>query len=151
VLYVEIIVYRKKSLGSIFSCPYFILIINNSTSLFIHGTGVRGEGYAATLKTIRSRVADLQLPCHVDYCDWGDAYGIDFDGLSLPSPPKRNEEDEAQALRWEYLEIDPLFDLRLWCTPAAEPAPMILGAERAAFSLWEDVVSKISDSLWEQG
>ena len=98
-----------------------------STLIFVHGTGVRSESYSQILKQVESKVVEFQLPCNVDSCPWGDVYGIDFDGLSLPDPPMRSKEEEAQAYRWEYLQVDPLFDLRLWCTPAAEPAQRVLG------------------------
>ncbi len=118
-----------------------------STLLFIHGTGVRTVGYAQTLKQIESKLAEFGLPCAVASCPWGDVYGVDFDGLSLPDPPVRNPEEEAQAYRWEYLQIDPLFDLRLWCTPAAQPPPRVLGQRTAGQALWETTVSKYIDDF----
>jgi len=113
-----------------------------STLLFIHGTGVRSESYAKTLEQIESKVAEFQLLCRVKSCDWGEVYGIDFEGLSLPEPPARSGDEEMQAFRWEYLQVDPLFDLRLWCTPAAEPPRKVLGAEYAASALWDKSVSQ---------
>jgi hypothetical protein len=113
-----------------------------STLLFVHGTGVRSESYSQTLKQIESKVIEFGLPCAVDACPWGDVYGIDFDGLSLPEPPKRNEEEAAQAYRWEYLQVDPLFDLRLWCTPAAEPPPFMFGEQKTAATIWDKSVSQ---------
>lgn len=112
-----------------------------STLLFVHGTGVRSESYTATLKQVESKVAEFHLPCSVESCEWGDVYGIDFDGSSLPDPPQRSEDEEAQAYRWEYLQVDPLFDLRLWCTPAAEPPKKVLGAKSAASVAWERSIS----------
>jgi hypothetical protein len=112
------------------------------TLLFVHGTGVRSESYSRTLKQVESKVAEFHLACAVDSCEWGDVYGIDFDGLSLPDPPERNAEDSAQAYRWEYLQLDPLFDLRLWCTPAAEPPQKVLGTKYTAAVLWDKSVSK---------
>jgi hypothetical protein len=118
----------------------------NPTLLFIHGTGVRSESYAQTLKQIEAKVAEFHLPCTVASCPWGDVYGIDFDGLSLPEPPVRDADEEAQAYRWEYLQIDPLFDLRLWCTPAAEPPRKIVGETPAAQILWGATISKYIDA-----
>ena len=69
-----------------------------------------------------------------------------FEGLSLPEPPVRDADEEAQAYRWEYLQIDPLFDLRLWCTPAAEPPRKIVGEKPAAQILWEATISKYIDA-----
>jgi hypothetical protein len=118
--------------------------MHNSTLLFVHGTGVRSEGYSQTLKQVESKVIEFHLPFKVDWCQWGDVCGIDFDGLSLPDPPARNQEEAAQAFRWEYLQVDPLFDLRLWCTPAAEPPRKVLGAKNPATIVWENTVSKYS-------
>lgn len=118
-----------------------------STLLFIHGTGVRSESYAATLKQIALKVDEFHLPCKVQSCDWGDVYGIDFDGLSLPQPPARSDEEKQQAFRWEYLQVDPLFDLRLWCTPAAEPPRKVLGAQYAAPVLWDQFLSGYADEF----
>ena len=70
-----------------------------STLLFIHGTGVRSESYAKTLEQIESKVAESRLLCSVQSCDWGEVYGIDFDGLSLPEPPARSDEEDMQAFR----------------------------------------------------
>jgi len=120
-------------------------VMANSTLVFVHGTGVRSESYALTLKQIESKVAEFHLPCTVESCEWGDVCGIDFEGLSLPEPPKRSKEEEEQAYRWQYLEVDPLFDLRLWCTPAADPAKKVLGAKSAGAALWEDSISKYVD------
>lgn len=87
------------------------------TLLYIHGTGVRMAGHEATVRLIRSKVEERKLPCQFDDFLWGDL-GVVFEGQSLPDPPERSEEAQAQAERWEYLRIDPLFDLKLWCTPA---------------------------------
>lgn len=112
------------------------------TLLFIPGTGVRSESYSHTLEQIRSKVAEFRLPFHLDWCQWGDVFGIDFDGLSLPNPSIRSPQEEEQAYRWEYLQVDPLFDLRLWCTPMAEAPPKVLGAKNTAAISWEKTISK---------
>jgi hypothetical protein len=112
----------------------------NFTLLYVHGAGVRARRQSATLNEIRSKVKEFNLPCHLAQCLWGDVLGIEFDGLSLPNPLARTPEQEAQACRWEYLQVDPLFDLKLWCTPAAEPQT-ILGYSSAIF-LWENLIAK---------
>jgi len=116
--------------------------MSSATLLFVHGTGVRSSSYAETLHQIRLKVREFKLPCEVKLCPWGEALGIDFEGLSLPEPPPRSPEDEAQALRWQYLQVDPLFDLRLWCTPAAENPRMVLGEASAAQTVWDETISR---------
>ena len=111
------------------------------TLLFVHGTGVRSESYSRTLDRIRAKVGEFRLPCRLDFCEWGDVYGIDFESLSLPDPPQRSDEELAQAYRWEYLQIDPLFELRLWCPPEDEPPKKVIGQKDAAKALWEKSIS----------
>ncbi|MHC1764723.1 MAG: hypothetical protein AB9869_10540 [Verrucomicrobiia bacterium] len=112
------------------------------TLLFVHGTGVRNQSYSRRLEQIRSKVAEFLPPLRVESCGWGETYGIDFEGLSLPNPPRRTEEEVAEAYRWEYLEVDPLFDLRLWCAPDRQSARRVLGAKPAAALLWEQSISR---------
>jgi hypothetical protein len=87
------------------------------------------------------KVREHGLPCEVEPCLWGEALGIDFEGLSLPQPPPRSPDEEAQNLRWQYLQVDPLFDLRLWCMPSAATSRTVLGGTSAAQQAWEDVIS----------
>jgi hypothetical protein len=115
--------------------------MSSATLLFVHGTGVRSSSYAETLHQIRLKVREFKLPCDVKLCPWGEALGIDFEGLSLPEPPARSADEEAQALRWEYLQVDPLFDLRLWCTPSAGNPGTVLGDDSAAETLWNQTIS----------
>jgi hypothetical protein len=116
--------------------------MSRATLLFVHGTGVRSSSYAVTLHQIRLKVSEFNLPCEVRLCPWGESLGIDFEGLSLPEPPPRSKEEEAQALRWQYLQLDPLFDLRLWCTPAAGDYRTVLGDDSAAEILWNETISR---------
>jgi hypothetical protein len=105
---------------------------SDPTLLYVHGTGVRESSHEATVAEIRSKINELELPCQFKHCLWGDI-GIHFDGLSLPDPPAPTTEQQAQAQRWEYLQIDPLFDLKLWCLPSAR------GVVVGAGSLWNSV------------
>jgi len=116
--------------------------MTKSTLLVVHGTGVRSESFGETLKQIRLKVKEFHLPCVVEPILWGETLGIDFEGLSLPDPPAHSDEEESHALRWQYLQVDPLFDLRLWCIPAAEPAKKVLGETPTAVAAWEDTISK---------
>jgi hypothetical protein len=124
--------------------------MTKSTLLVVHGTGVRSESFGETLKQIRLKVKEFRLPCVVEPVLWGETLGIDFEGLSLPDPPVHSEEEQAQALRWQYLQVDPLFDLRLWCTPAAEPPKKVLGATPGATASWQDTISKYAGEYAER-
>lgn len=115
--------------------------MSTPTLLFIHGTGVRDESYLNTYKELATQIADRGLPLILDGCMWSDNYGIDFAGRSLPQPPPPNPAFLAEKERWEYLAIDPLFDLKLWCTPASGAGGKKLGATPAAKEAWEDTIS----------
>ncbi len=53
-----------------------------ATMLFVHGTGIRKAGYWQTYKLIAPRIRDLGYePAE---CLWGDEYGSQFGGASLP-------------------------------------------------------------------
>lgn len=119
----------------------------DSVLLFVHGTGVRGQSYEVTLDQVRAKVKQFELPCTVQECLWGDVLGIDFAGLSIPDMPKRTEAEQAQAYRWEYLQIDPLFDLKLWCTPAVETPAKRLGETPKAQFLWTDRIEKYTPGI----
>ena len=124
--------------------------MTDRTLLFVHGTGVRNQGYLVSLKAIRDKVKEFNIPCAVDECLWGDALGVDFAGLSLPELPERTPEQEAEAERWEYLQIDPLFDLKLWITPEAALAKSGLYEEEPRSEddrdAWEEVIESYQPS-----
>jgi hypothetical protein len=79
---------------------------------------------------------------------WGDL-GVDFEGLSLPDPAERSKEEEAQAQRWQYLRIDPLFDLKLWCLPAPGQLKKV-GVQSAWKSIGSYKPSEVLDVLLER-
>lgn len=115
------------------------------TLLYVHGTGVRMAGHEATVRLIRSQVEERKLPCQFEDFLWGDL-GAVFEGLSLPDPPERSSDARAQAERWEYLRIDPLFDLRLWCTPV-NGQRMKVGAKPAWKSIGSYQPGEVLDAL----
>ncbi len=87
--------------------------------LFIHGTGVRAKGYAATLEAIKKQVAAHGLPLEVRGCFWGEAEGarLRAGGVSIPGYGESGgaaptEADELMAL-WTVLYSDPWYELRL--------------------------------------
>jgi hypothetical protein len=115
------------------------------TLLYIHGTGVRIASHKATVRLIHSKVEERKLPCRFEDFFWGDL-GVVFEGLSLPDPPERTEEARAQAERWDYLRIDPLFDLKLWCTPV-NGQRMMVGMPPAWKSIGGYQPGEVLDSL----
>lgn len=107
---------------------------------------MRGPGYESTLDQIRAKAKQFDLPCEVSGCLWGDVLGIDFAGLSIPEMPQRTADEEARANRWEYLQIDPLFDLKLWCTPVGA-SPKKLGETTPSQFLWTGRISKYEPGI----
>lgn len=106
--------------------------------LFVHGTGVRAKGYAATLEVIRAQVAVHGLPLEVSGCFWGEAEGarLRADGASIPGygesgGASATESDELLAL-WMLLYSDPWYELRLLrhrpvgTIPIGQEAPSVL-------------------------
>jgi pimeloyl-ACP methyl ester carboxylesterase len=90
------------------------------TILFVHGTGVRGERYRATLATITSQAAAHGLP-EVRGVPWGDVYGAPSGAGSRSTPRYRAThggshlptEEEKLAGLWAVLYTYPWFELEL--------------------------------------
>lgn len=89
------------------------------TLLFVHGTGVRAKGYAATLEVVRAQVAAHDLPLEVTGCFWGEAEGarLRANGASIPGYDKAGgappTEDDLLLALWIVLYSDPWYELRL--------------------------------------
>jgi hypothetical protein len=119
-----------------------------TTLLFVHGTGVRSVSFDETVQHLQAKIAEFKVPCDLQACPWGNTLGIDFAGLSLPQPPVRSDDEEAQAVRWEYLSVDPLFDLRLWLPD--EGTTILFGGDESALSVWDKTISKFPASYSQQ-
>jgi hypothetical protein len=98
------------------------------TILFVHGTGVRAEGYDASLKLIKAQLAIHAKDVGVAECRWGESVGarLSRDGASVPSYGKSrgvgvSKDDELEAL-WGLLLQDPSFELGLLSANVAKPA-----------------------------
>lgn len=96
------------------------------TLLFVHGTGVREDGYKASLAVIERQVAKYAPGLKVAPCRWGEKVGarLNFDGASIPSYGESrgvgvSEADQARAM-WAMLLQDPAFELSLMAGAAAE-------------------------------
>jgi hypothetical protein len=88
--------------------------------LFVHGTGVRTEGYLKLLDSVRSGAGRSLPRVEVRGCFWGEVFGarLQGDGVSIPhyaqtgGGDEPSEEDRSVAL-WSVLYTDPLYELRL--------------------------------------
>jgi|LNFM01.1.fsa_nt_gb hypothetical protein len=97
--------------------------------LFIHGTGVRNAGFAATMTLLQRKVAQHLPGWQLHGCNWGDAFGarLNMGGASVPGYDASGNaapalEAAAQA-RWVLLASDPLIELRV------APEETVLGAK----------------------
>ncbi len=88
------------------------------TVFFIHGTGVRKEGYDATVKLIGAKVAQFLPGFDFASCAWF-PYGAQLNRLgdSIPEYNQTGEPlaalEEASLARWRMLSEDPLLELRI--------------------------------------
>ncbi len=81
--------------------------------VLVHGTGVRFDGYAQSLSTLRERLSAVGMDKAIVPCGWGEPLGVSFSGRSLPDPPGAAQlEREAEELaRWSWLLADPLAEM----------------------------------------
>lgn len=98
------------------------------TILFVHGTGVREDGYMASLKLIRKQLKVHAPEVGVAECRWGESVGakLSHNGASIPTYGQSrgvgvSSEEEMEAL-WSLLLQDPSFELGLLAADAAKPA-----------------------------
>lgn len=109
----------------------------NGTILFVHGTGVRASGYAATLRTIRRELAARGSNVPVHGCFWGEAAGAKLlaGGASIPGYNETGGDQPSAAdqavARWSLLYLDPWYELRL-LRNRPTPGPTRLGQEPPA-------------------
>ncbi|MFF7334967.1 hypothetical protein [Streptomyces sp. NPDC008150] len=99
--------------------------------VFVHGTGVRGAKFAATLEKIRKGFAEGGAPqLDVQGCYWADSHGarLRLGGASVPGYARtgggqRETAADREADRWAVLYADPWHELRLLRLGAeADPA-----------------------------
>lgn len=100
--------------------------------LFVHGTGVRGKGWADTFAVVKERLLGLNAMIGVHGCFWGGAQGAELNanGASIPTYGETGGADPAEAedkiAQWAVLYTDPWYELRLlgdWPADGGELAP----------------------------
>ncbi|MGY1581117.1 hypothetical protein [Streptomyces sp. MN13] len=95
--------------------------------IFVHGTGVREDGYNATLATVRAELHGLRPDWDVRGCLWGPEHGAKFIPGDTPIPGYaasgggvREANRDADIAEWDVLYHDPGYELRLL---GLRPAP----------------------------
>jgi hypothetical protein len=100
--------------------------------VFVHGTGVRGQGWADSFTVVKQRLLDLDPKLRVNGCFWGGSQGAKLraDGASIPDYDETGgddpSEDEENLALWAVLYTDPWYEIRLlgdWPVDYAELAP----------------------------
>lgn len=100
----------------------FRSVVLMATIIFVHGTGVRKQSYAASRKSIDK---GLKTALHragraeviIADCLWGEAHGSKPAGLSVPEYRKSGGQetgiplDEDTVLLWEMLGFNSLYEL----------------------------------------
>jgi hypothetical protein len=114
------------------------------TIVFVHGTGVRLKGYVRSFANAEHHAGAVGITAPFAECVWGDALGIEFEGLSLPDPPseKKLREEEEDFARWSFLFADPLFEMdKLTIRDPKQPAQAKLppGKKAPWEELWIDI------------
>lgn len=101
------------------------------TLFFVHGTGVRDQGYKASLDLISAGIKRNAVNVdEVRGISWGAKFGVKLDRLAdvLPVVPTKAvafmpSADEVTAAVWAQLIDDPMFELRIAAIrPATAPA-----------------------------
>jgi hypothetical protein len=100
--------------------------------LFVHGTGVRGQGWADSFAVVKQRLLGLDPGMKVNGCFWGGSEGAELkaNGASIPSYDQTGGDEPSQAEEnlalWAVLYTDPWYELRLlgdWPADNGELAP----------------------------
>jgi hypothetical protein len=87
--------------------------------LFIHGTGVREDGYKASFALIERQLEKYASKIGVAPCRWGEKVGarLNFDGASIPTYGESRgvgvSEDAKNQAMWNLLLQDPSFELAM--------------------------------------
>src|SRR4051812_25588433 len=92
--------------------------------IFVQGTGERLKAIQPFLTQLKARLEQFAIAYALEPVIWGDAVGAEFEGKSLPDPPREPLGGQALAeyAEWTYLGADPLFGLRLLAMPDASSA-----------------------------
>jgi hypothetical protein len=100
--------------------------------VFVHGTGVREQGWVKSFAVVKQRLLGLDSAISVHGCFWGRSEGAELkaDGASIPDYAKTGGDDPSSAEEdlalWAVLYTDPWYEMRLlgdWPADSGELAP----------------------------
>jgi len=114
----------------------------------VHGTGVRLAGSDQNLKLAQATAADCSIKRELVGCDWGDPFGVEFVGASLPDPPDLGEaKQDADFAQWVWILDDPLLELSMLTVPDTKPGLSRTAADISARTGLERLEVKACDKL----
>jgi hypothetical protein len=131
------------------------------TLLFIHGTGVRKEGYDQTMALLQKGFKDI-LRIDIDGVCWGPDLGVNVDAQAIEQvlPPTLMKAAEiapedigVRAALWAELLRDPLLELRMASMRPPAPGkqnsalPGVQTPDIALTSMLSSFAQKVSDPL----
>lgn len=104
--------------------------MQDGSIVLVHGTGVRMSGYKESLALAERTAQRAGIETKFVSCAWGNALGIDFQGLSLPPDADTEKLDQKgmreDFARWSWLIADPMCEmekLTIRDPAGAEPLP----------------------------
>lgn len=118
--------------------------MTDGTIIFVHGTGVRLDGYTADFAHACQRATAAGIKARLVACAWGDPLGVTFEGLSLPDRPdaKAYAAEAEDLAHWSWLFADPLSELDQLTIPdrrARRPLPVPPGHPPAWQAEWDAI------------
>jgi hypothetical protein len=110
---------------------------------------VRLKGYQKTYLAACDRAKDEGITLPLVECEWGDALGIESPSLALPGAPDSEQLRKAAEAEqeWEYLDADPLFELRLLTIDSSTTAPAARFGGRPRHEKFWDTIEAYQASL----
>lgn len=81
--------------------------------IFVHGTGVRLNGYSESVTTARKHALAAGINANFVECPWGETYGSKPIFSSLPGLSEEHilKQQSEDFVRWSWLYYDPLSEL----------------------------------------
>jgi hypothetical protein len=112
--------------------------MSNGSILLVHGTGVRLANYSKSFQIAEATAADCSIKRKLLPCAWGDQFGVEFNGDSLPDPPTPEvvEKEKADFAYWAWILDDPLFELGTLTIRDSKTKPKMM-APPAGKAAWE--------------
>jgi hypothetical protein len=117
--------------------------------LLVHGTGVRRTAYEHSIEMASRLSLEAGIDATIVDCCWGELFGVEIDGATIPGIECTNGEVETRFLEseiveWGWLFADPFSELeRLTIPVEREPAVQI---KIGVMPEWEAALDRVLES-----